>query len=390
MNMKRYQARDMRSAMRQIRDEQGPEAIIISSRRTAEGVEVVAVLDVDVVTQQQAEELASLANDAPLITDTPPAAPPAVAAESASDAVTLELRSLRLLLEKQVAALSWNEFSRREPLRVRVLKDLTELGVSRDIAISILNELPAVLSPEQAQRLPLGLLARRIFTCPYPVEAGGFVMLVGPSGCGKTTLLGKLAASWTLEHDPTDVAIVSADEDRLGAHEQIRTVGRLLGIKVWETSSSRELIARLEALAHKRLVLIDTSGAASRGGEPLAMLKAVREAFPSMRCVAVLPASAQIGVLEASLENFKELAAQCCALTRLDEVACLGGTLSLLARTGLPLSCTSDGPRIPEDLRPARSHQLVVQATELARCSQSSVDEELLAHRYGGSVNAAA
>jgi flagellar biosynthesis protein FlhF len=244
MNMKRYQARDMRSAMRQIRDEQGPEAIIISSRRTAEGVEVVAVLDVDVVTQQQAEELASLANDAPLITDTPPAAPPAVAAESASDAVTLELRSLRLLLEKQVAALSWNEFSRREPLRVRVLKDLTELGVSRDIAISILNELPAVLSPEQAQRLPLGLLARRIFTCPYPVEAGGFVMLVGPSGCGKTTLLGKLAASWTLEHDPTDVAIVSADEDRLGAHEQIRTVGRLLGIKVWETSSSRELIAR--------------------------------------------------------------------------------------------------------------------------------------------------
>jgi flagellar biosynthesis protein FlhF len=390
MNMKRYQARDMRSAMRQIRDEQGPEAIIISSRRTAEGVEVVAVLDVDVVTQQQAEELASLANDAPLITDTPPAAPPAVAAESASDAVTLELRSLRLLLEKQVAALSWNEFSRREPLRVRVLKDLTELGVSRDIAISILNELPAVLSPEQAQRLPLGLLARRIFTCPYPVEAGGFVMLVGPSGCGKTTLLGKLAASWTLEHDPTDVAIVSADEDRLGAHEQIRTVGRLLGIKVWETSSSRELIARLEALAHKRLVLIDTSGAASRGGEPLAMLKAVREAFPSMRCVAVLPASAQIGVLEASLENFKELAAQCCALTRLDEVACLGGTLSLLARTGLPLSCTSDGPRIPEDLRPARSHHLVVQATELARRSQSSVDEELLAHRYGGSVNAAA
>jgi flagellar biosynthesis protein FlhF len=390
MNMKRYQARDMRSAMRQIRDEQGSEAIIISSRRTAEGVEVVAVLDMDVVTQQQAEELASLAENAPLITDAPPAEPIVTATESASEAVTQELRSLRQLLEQQVAALSWNEFSRREPLRVRVLKDLTELGITRDIAISVLNELPAILSAEQAQRLPLGLLARRIFTCPYPVQAGGFVMLVGPSGCGKTTLLGKLAASATLEHDPTDVAIVSADEDRIGAHEQIRTVGRLLGIKVWETSSSGELIARLEALAHKRLVLIDTSGAASRGGEPLEMLKAVRAAFPAMRCVAVLPASAQIGVLEASLEKFQDLAPQCCALTRLDEVASLGGTLSLLARTGLPVACTSDGPRIPEDLRPARSHQLVVQATELARCSQSSVDEELLAHRYGGSVNAAA
>jgi flagellar biosynthesis protein FlhF len=273
---------------------------------------------------------------------------------------------------------------------VRVLKDLTELGVSRDIAISILNELPSALSAEQAQRLPLGLLARRIFTCPYPVESGGMVMLVGPSGSGKTTLLGKLAAGWSLEHDATDMAIVSADEDRLGAHEQIRTVGRLLGIKVWETSSSRELIARLEALSHKRLVLIDTSGAAARGGEPLEMLKTVREAFPAIRCVAVLPASAQVGVLEATLERFQEIAPQCCALTRLDEAASLGGTLSLLARSGLPLSCTSDGPRIPEDLRPARSHQLVVQATELARRSQSSVDEDLLAHRYGGSVNAAA
>ncbi len=390
MNMKRYQARDMRSAMRQIRDEQGPDAIIISSRRTAEGVEVVAVLDVEVSTQQQAEELASLAEHAPLITDALPPEVPAPLPESGGDAVTQELRSLRMLLEQQVATLSWNEFSRREPLRVRVLKDLTDLGISRDIAISILNELPAALTAEQAQRLPLGLLARRIFTCPYPVESGGLVMLVGPSGCGKTTLLGKLAAGWTLEHDATDMAIVSADEDRPGAHEQIRTVGRLLGIKVWETSSSRDLIARLEALSHKRLVLIDTSGAATRGGEPLEMLKAVRAAFPAMRCVAVLPASAQVGVLEATLERLQEIVPQCCALTRLDEVASLGGTLSLLARSGLPLACTSDGPRIPEDLRPARSHQLVVQATELARRSQSSVDEELLAHRYGGSVNAAA
>jgi len=108
MNMKRYQARDMRSAMRQIREEQGAEAIIISSRQTAEGVEVVAVLDVDVVTQQQAEELASLAADAPLISDAAPPEPVIVSSESASDAVTQELRSLRQLLEKQVAALSWN------------------------------------------------------------------------------------------------------------------------------------------------------------------------------------------------------------------------------------------------------------------------------------------
>jgi flagellar biosynthesis protein FlhF len=73
-----------------------------------------------------------------------------------------------------------------------------------------------------------------------------------------------------------------------------------------------------------------------------------------------------------------------------DEAALLGGALSALVRSQLPLALISEGPAIPEDLRPARSHQLVARAVELSRNANESADEDLLAHRYGGSRHVAA
>jgi flagellar biosynthesis protein FlhF len=104
----------------------------------------------------------------------------------------------------------------------------------------------------------------------------------------------------------------------------------------------------------------------------------------------VLPASAQAGVIEDAVQQFSSPVSSCCALTRLDEAVSLGGTLSALVRAQLPVAYCTEGARIPEDLRPARAHQLVARAVELARLARSSPDDELLARRYGGRLHAAA
>jgi flagellar biosynthesis protein FlhF len=104
----------------------------------------------------------------------------------------------------------------------------------------------------------------------------------------------------------------------------------------------------------------------------------------------ILPASAQGGVIDDAVDNFGIGVATCCALTRIDEAVSLGGVLSALARSLLPAACCCDGARIPEDLKPARSHQLVARAIELARQAQTVADDDLLARRYGHGVNAAA
>jgi flagellar biosynthesis protein FlhF len=95
-------------------------------------------------------------------------------------------------------------------------------------------------------------------------------------------------------------------------------------------------------------------------------------------------------VLEECARRLQPLDPAAAILTRLDEAASLGGALSAVLRAQLPVALVSEGPRIPEDLRPARAHQLVARAVELARESGASADEDLLAHRFGGIKNVAA
>ena len=202
MKIRRYIAADMRQAMRQVREAQGADAVILSSRRCSEGVEIIAALDYDEaqlraaaqdavpdsasapaqapaaagVAAQTAQHIASFTstitellrgNDAPprqgaaaaLPRATTPIAPPAaVESAPAIAAVQHELGELRQMLEAQLASLAWNDFSRRQPLRKQVLAELHRMGIEPDVAARLLAELPETLSSDQTRYLPLGLL----------------------------------------------------------------------------------------------------------------------------------------------------------------------------------------------------------------------------------------
>jgi flagellar biosynthesis protein FlhF len=119
-------------------------------------------------------------------------------------------------------------------------------------------------------------------------------------------------------------------------------------------------------------------------------MTALRAQCRGLHTMLVLPASAQSGVVEDAVGTFGPGVADSCTLTRVDEAVSLGGVLSALANTQLPIAYVAEGPRIPDDLRPARAHQLVARAVELARRAQACADDDLLARRYGGAVHAAA
>jgi flagellar biosynthesis protein FlhF len=432
MKIKRYLAADMRNALRAIREEQGSDAVILSSRATPQGVEVCAAVDLELVAGQgtlaEAAELKQLGRTAlqDLVREESTVAASAslaavavgsAAAASVESASTVlrpvdeqallanifagpeaagpnrsvgeELRSLRALLEQQLAALAWNDFTRREPLKARALADLANLGLDRALALQIVGELPAGIGSEQLQRTPYAMLARRIPVCAPPMERSGALLLVGPPGGGKSTTLFKLAARYVLEQDAANLLLISADDERIGSHEQLRSLGRLLGVRVETVVGPTALAARIEALPG-RMVLIDTPGAVSRDLAAAAQYRALRERCKELHTMLVLPSSAQGGVVDDAVDNFGIGVSNCCALTRIDEAVSLGGVLSALARSLLPVAYCCDGPRIPEDLKPARAHQLVARAIELSRQAQTCADDDLLARRYGRSVHAAA
>ena len=417
MKIKRYVAADIRAALRAIREEQGADAVILSTRRTSEGVEVCSAIDLELAAGQgtlaetaalkQLERTAmhelerdaaeSSAPTAPTaqaaladaLLSSAPIRPAVAAAEYGADRrVADELRSLRNLLEQQVAALAWNDFTRREPLKARSLADLATLGIERTLALQIVSELPASLTDEQAQRTPYAVLARRIQTCTPPVERAGAVALIGPPGSGKTTTLSKLAARYVLEQDAANLVLISADDERLGSQEQLRSLGRVLGARVETVTNLEALEARIKSLPG-RMILIDTPGVAGRDGDAAAQFAALRSRCSALQLMLVLPSSAQSGVIEETVTHFGPAVSHCCALTRLDESVSLGGVLSALAHSQLPLAYVCDGPVIPDDLRPARAHQLVTRAIELSRQAQGCADDELLARRYGANLNAA-
>lgn len=445
VKIKRYQAADMRQALRMVKDAQGPEAVILSSRKVAGGVEVVAAVDYDEVSQpgarggavpaaawrrseRAADDIPAESDDFALLARSfrgdgdavgggsrPAILPGATgAAEVAAGTcaagtceddfgagaafddrsavnVNEELRSLRCMLETQLATLAWNDLSRRAPLQTELLKQLSELGIAHDLAGELVSQLPSRLELAELYRLALALMARRIHIAQERwMDCGGVIAMVGATGVGKTTLLAKLAARWVMRHGAREIALVTADSIRIGAQEQLHTLGRLLGVPAYGIESPSELPALLDQLAAKRLVLIDTAGFSQRDPRLASELAALAEAGERIETTLVLSAAAQAGAIEEAVQRFAAVRPASCVLTKLDEATSLGGVLSMLMRSALPLAYLSDGQQVPEDLHPARAHRLIARAVELSRSAGASADEDLLSRRFGTVAHALA
>jgi flagellar biosynthesis protein FlhF len=430
MKIKHYRAPDMRQALRQVRDAQGPDAVILSSRRIQGGVEVVAAVDYDSdVADGPTNSAAGYGLERESMQTAPasseptrfaPAARPTTSAvqakasyeirddfssvvsraraSEASDFglddradVNEELRTLRRMLETQLATLAWNDFTRRAPIQTELLKQLSALGLGHDLCTELVAQMPAKVELSEAQRLALALVSRRIaVTDERWLETGGVVALVGPTGVGKTTLLAKLAARWVLRHGPRQLALITTDCVRIGAQEQIHTLGRLLGVPAYAVEGAEQLADLLDQLDDRRLVLIDTAGLSQRDSTLAKQLTALVTASERLETCLVMSSAAQAGAIEETFERFAAAQPSSCVLTKLDEATSLGGAISVLVRTKLPLAYLSDGQRVPEDLAPARAHQLIARAVELSRKAGASADEDLLLRRFGAVAHALA
>jgi flagellar biosynthesis protein FlhF len=397
MKIHRYVAKDMRQALKEVREQQGPDAVILSTRNIGGEVEVVAAIDFDPDVHKTAvasDELDAYAVDASgnydfsqllnrsLNVDTN------VVGTDAS--VGAELSALRRMLETQLAILAWNDLTRRAPIHTEVLKELTKIGITPDLAAEFVSRLPARCEYAEAQRLVLALLAHRIPVQSERWVQGGMVALIGATGVGKTSTLAKLASRWVIEHGTRELALVSADSSRIGAQEQLHTIGRLLGAPCYSVDTPGELGALLADLDNRKMVLIDTPGVSQRDQRLAHELEILAAAHPRLQTTLVLPANAQAGALQETLVRFSPAQPVGCILTKLDEAASLGGALSALIRAELPLIYVCDGQRLAEDIKPAHAHQLVVRALQLSRTAGAAADEDLLSRRFGGISHAIA
>jgi len=412
MRIQRYIAKDMRSALSQVREAMGPEAVILSTGTIGDQVEVVAAIDVEVAREFAAPRAAAPLTQNETIEHPPvrrassqlsealvprapaPQVPPVAAAAPAAppagehSELANEVKDMRRMLEAQLATLAWNDMSRRSPLQAAMLKELAQLGITQDLAGSLARKIPPNLNFSAARRFALATIARTVqVTGDRWLETGGRIAFAGPAGAGKTTLLAKLAARWVLRHGPRRVALVSADAMRIGAHEQMHMLGRLLGVTAHTVYDVAELPDLLDALSGQQLVLIDTAGASPRDPDLARRLRLMNQANARIETSLVIPASIQAGAIEEAMKLFAVARPGSCVITKIDEAVSLGGVLSALVRHKLPVAYVSDGQRVPEDLQPARAHSLVSRAVEIASRNGASADDEVMQRRITGATH---
>jgi len=305
------------------------------------------------------------------------------------DEVKDELKNLRDLMQSQLSVLDWDRYSDLHPVRTVLLNLMTELGLGTDICEMIFKQLGKMSDdPHKVWQQALDALAKLIpISTTDILSNGGRIALVGSTGVGKTTTIAKLAARFSHTHGKHTVAMITTDNFRIGAQEQLQHFARMLEIPLLTANSSEELTDRLKMLADKKLVLIDTAGMSQADVRLSEQFHELQHGSPEVKPYLVMSANTQLAALNETIKNFSKVKLAGGIVTKLDESASLGGVITASIRHKLPLSYCGTGQRVPEDLQQAKNKHLVSKAVLLMQKYGEQVEKETMAFRYSHIIN---
>lgn len=418
MKVKRFFAQSMAEALRQVREQMGPDAVILSNRRVDGGVEIVTALDYDEnmarqrlgdaareatngsrLAELQAEQhrrledelgrsrdrirevrekravlgggnngsgqgYASVAADAfggsEMTLEEPASANSGYSGELAQ--MRAEISSLRDLVSAHRG--SAPEKTAVSAVQQRLAERLQEFGLGHELAGSLSRRHRAGRL-EDGWKQSLKMLAAGVKTARTEwAEEGGVYALVGPTGSGKTTTIGKLAAHYVLRHGADSLALVTTDRYRVAAHEQLFVFGRILNVPVRVVDETHSLDDILGELSDRHLVLIDTAGLTSTDKGYEEQLTELARSHHRIRTHLVVSATSQPRIMKSVWHCYKMANLMGCVMTKIDEALTLGESLGFVMETGLRVAYYTDGQKIPEDLHHAEPIPLVRLAVE--------------------------
>ena len=353
-----------RQALRLLRENMGPDALVLSNRVTPQGIEIMATLEEELATMMTAG-----ARSGSPVPNIQSELAPAAAPEEGS--ILREIHAMRGMIEDQLASLSWSEKQKQDPLSGRLLRALLAAGFSARLAQSILATMPSGQSYTSGLDYAKSELARQLPLLEDEtalMDQGGVYALIGPTGVGKTTTTAKLAARCVMRFGSKKLALVTTDSYRIGAYEQLRIYGQILGVSVHAVKDPADLERALLDLADKHMVLIDTVGMSQRDravSDQIAML--CTSSRPIKRLL-LLNASSHGDTLNEVVQAYRhstqtpggpDLAG--CIFTKVDEATHPGSLVDMAIRHQLPVHYISNGQKVPEDLLSVNRQALIEQ-----------------------------
>lgn len=365
MIIQRFTANSQRQALRLVRDALGDDAVIITSRKQGDSVEIFAMREADL---DQLESQTTVPAT-PAVPTEPATQPMAQALEQ----LLADMQQMRNLLQQQQG----------EPVtednRQRLYRHLRSADFSDELAQQYSDLLPAHLNHRatpysDVQTWLKQQLAARIAhqgeLSPNEwqlLQHQGVIALIGPTGVGKTTTTAKLAANYVMQHGNDSLLLVTTDSYRIGAQQQLAIYAELLDVEMHALADGEGLETLAGKMQGKRLVLVDTVGMSQRDQRLAQKIAALAsESFrDKTRLVLLLNAASQPATLDEVARIYqgigKEngLTVHDCILTKLDEANRVGAVVDTIIRYQLQVLAVSVGQRVPEDLRAPNIEQLI-------------------------------
>ncbi len=174
----------------------------------------------------------------------------------------------------------------------------------------------------------------------------------GPTGVGKTTTIAKLTANLCL-HQKKRVGLISIDNYRVAAMEQLKTYARILGIPCFPAFNEKDMRFALSRLKEKDVILIDTAGRSHYDTDHINELITLLGSDIPVERHLVLSVATNETEMEAAAKNFGRLGFQSYVFTKLDEARSRGVIINQIMKMKAPISFVANGQRVPEDIAAA-------------------------------------
>jgi len=375
MQIKRFEAKNMTAALRMIKGELGPEAVILSAKSLRQGkgffgsmkyagVEVTAAID----TRETQIKTGNSGRTKPAYTKlldsrSYPANPGKQIDNRPSDGYSSYGRAYKKDPPPRTNKVDAGDHRAFSLLYQQMLTQ----GVERYIATELIDEIKRI--PAARDLVTTGDLKGQLISIleemgvradinAFAKGQTNMVALIGTTGVGKTTTIAKLAAVQTNRHRK-QVAIVTIDNYGIAANEQLKTYARIIGIPLETAVNISELNRAIKKFKDKDLILIDTPGINPNDQSQIRELISYFDKLPELQKHLVVSVATKEKDLAEILQAVKKVGVQRLLFSKIDESSTYGNMLNVLMRTNIPLSFLSCGRKVPDDIEAGTIQKLV-------------------------------
>jgi flagellar biosynthesis protein FlhF len=417
MQVKVYEAQDMRSALEEVKKELGPEALILSSRNIYKNklgvlgkpwIEVVAAVDGSVEIKKdksgrenrpvkdpdsggssnKAQENAGTYTQNGSFKELPKKSSQVPIAGKPSgkpvgEFILREMRQMKHSFEGLTHELSeiksqWEKqsFSSREDSKSqdfgtgrsgkKLLPELDGLGLGTE-TLQVLAEMikrknghshtKGGKNPDSLLEQVIAEVIKIVNPLSSPWMKQKRISFIGPTGVGKTTTIAKVAANYLINCGKK-VALATIDNYRIAAVEQLKIYGQIMNIPVETANSPQRLKNIFDRHQDKDLILVDTAGRSPKDELSLQELAGFLDPALQIENHLVLSATSRENELYSVIKKFEKIELHGLVFTKLDECDLLGSILNVHLRAGYPMSFLTNGQKVPEDLLPNEPHHI--------------------------------